>query len=355
MKSAAKLKPVRLAAKQMRQARDVADLARLVNCEPAFLQHLADNPPYDEFEIPKPNGKPRLIECPREPLRQMLKLLARHLSCLYYFHRTMAAYGFVINPEGDTNPRTIFTNAMRHIGCRWLLNIDMKDFFHQVKTERVKQIVSSAPFALQSDAAQLFARLTTRKGRLPMGANTSPALSNFAAVGLDNTLQHLALRHGLTYTRYVDDLTFSSSVEITNTTICEIKSAIYAHGFMVNQQKILLKGPAETKVVTGLQLGEHRPVIPQLFFDELHTDIQRLTHAVEALMLSGFSREQIHEKLKKFEKQIEGKLQFTAMIYGENSTEFKQWHQRYEAASNTVVSELESINWRQWESYMGMM
>ena len=120
--------------------------------------------------------------------------------------------------------------AQIHCRCKWLVKLDIRDFFDSVKERQVYRVFRSLGYgALLSFE---LARICTRRpehnrlgepasygvpvyrkgaeGRLPQGAPTSPALANLAVSNLDERLQAIANARGWTYTRYADDLAFST-------------------------------------------------------------------------------------------------------------------------------------------------
>lgn len=145
-------------AKQLEQAPSPAALSLLLDANPFQLLHWGNNPVYQIFTIPKKGGGERLIETPAAPLKKCLQNLNDYLQALYYLHKTDAAYGFVAQPDKDPDPRNIVANARKHVGNPYLLNMDMKDFFHQVYTARMREVFGQRPFAFGDDAVHLLAQ-----------------------------------------------------------------------------------------------------------------------------------------------------------------------------------------------------
>ena len=111
----------------------------------------------------------------------MQSVLNDYLQAVYWLQKTSSAYGFVIRPtDARDEPRNIVTNAEQHLRKAWLLNADLEDFFHYVTADEVLRVFTEKPFEFPTDLANLLTRLTTLNGRLPMGAPTSPVLSNLA-------------------------------------------------------------------------------------------------------------------------------------------------------------------------------
>ncbi|WP_312354665.1 reverse transcriptase domain-containing protein, partial [Aminipila sp.] len=156
---------------------------------------------YHTFEIPKRNGEQRKISAPCQELKQIQKKLANLLSCVYV--PKMCAYGFL-------NDKNIVGNASQHINRNIVLNIDLKDFFTQIHFGRIRGMLMKEPYAIGEEAATTIAQIACLNGVLPQGAPSSPILTNMICAPMDNNLMRLAKKTGCTYTRYADDITFST-------------------------------------------------------------------------------------------------------------------------------------------------
>ncbi len=294
--------------------RTIADLSKILKVESYKLQFLAINPKYHIFSVPKKNGSKRWIEDPDDKLQGVQNELGFFLSACYFLQKTDAAYGFVLTTKKDTSPRNIVTNARQHLGAKWMYNADLKDFFHQVKTESVFRIFTNPPFEFNTDLADLLANLTTHQGRLPMGAPTSPVLSNFATIEMDKQLLQLAHWAGWKYTRYADDLCFSSQNSFSDADISKIQETVEDAGFAFNEQKFKLLGPTDTKEITGIELGKEDVQIPLDFLDSLKKELEKLRHVIEVANRMGK-----HERwIDKFRQQVEGKIAFVQYVHGDD-------------------------------------
>jgi hypothetical protein len=221
--------------KQFAEMQSKDDLVKLLSdaknmlygeeCKPFQLKSLTyyANPAYckkryQTFTIKKKSGADRTIHAPVKGLKSILRSLNFVLQCVYEPHE--AATGFVLN-------KSIVDNAKKHVGHNYVYNIDLKDFFHSFDRNRVKMAFMYEPFNLNGDKeplAFLLASLCTHpfeidgevKTVLPQGSPTSPTLTNILCKKLDRRLNGLAKRFGATYTRYADDITFSSPHNIYN-------------------------------------------------------------------------------------------------------------------------------------------
>lgn len=304
-------------------SRSLEAMALLLGKTALPLLALAESPSYDEFQIPKKSGGMRHIEDPTPSLKKVQRKLNDYLQAVYYFHRTDAAFGFITNPVDDPSPRHILSNASVHLGCSWLLNVDAKDFFHLVSEQRVQQIFQDEPFRFQESLAQVLAALCCYKGRLPMGAPTSPVLSNFASIAMDRTLQAIATKYQWKYTRYADDMSFSAATEIHEQHYLEIKAIVEAHGFVLNPEKKRLRGPAhDDKEVTGLLVRADRIDLPDDYLTQLEQAIDYLDKAIDAKYSMPSGRRDKTIWLEELEQQIRGKLEYARQILGAEDLQY---------------------------------
>lgn len=304
-------KRVRWLAQQFSQLTDPASLSHLLGVQLHLLQLLAVQPRYNTFRIPKKNGTYRLIEDPEPHLKQIQKRLNTYLQCVYYLRRSPAAYGFQIRVPDDNDPRTILTNARRHVGKPWMLNADFQDFFHQISHDWVFRLFSQELFPFDADLAELLTKLTTYTGRLAMGAPTSPVLSNLATLPVDEALATLAESRGWTYTRFADDLTFSASECIAPAQVQEVRNTALAFGLVFNEAKFIVRSPAMPKTVTGLVVTETDVELPAEFVTDTLNEIGKLGHLLEIHYRSG---RPVTRWLEQYRQQIDGQLAFAEFV-----------------------------------------
>ncbi len=157
---------------------------------------------YKIFTIPKKTGGVRTISAPTRGLKRILKKLNFVLNLLYDQHPKASAHGFVHN-------KSIITNAKQHTKKKYVMNIDLKDFFPSVHFGRVKGLFQSSQFDFSEGISHILANLVTNEGVLPQGSPTSPILTNLIVRRMDAEMEMLAKKNKCVYTRYADDITFS--------------------------------------------------------------------------------------------------------------------------------------------------
>lgn len=308
-------------ANQFIRCRGLNDLGRLLRADPVHLALLAEDPKYKSYRIPKKRpGTFRYIEDPEPKLKRVQRRLNTYLQAVYYFHREPGAYGFLSNPADDPAPRTILTNAQRHLGCSYLMNVDMKDFFHLIDYERVREMYAAPLLNFPKNLARMLAQLGTYRERLPMGAPTSPILSNLASIPLDQDLENFAETRGWTYTRYADDLTFSSKHSpIKFDDLAAVNEWITAYDYQLNPNKTIIYGPeAKDKEVTGLIVGETEVQLATEYVTSLKKAIQKLSEVIDAKYVMPAGRLSKTPWVTEIEQQVRGRLAFASQILAED-------------------------------------
>lgn len=242
----------KISAALMLSLENTQDVCAYFEVPRAVLEQLLNTPVYREFSIPKKRGGTRKIEAPEQRLMYVQRKLNYGLQSLYLCDPDPAVFGFVRNDDQDQPASPIVQNALPHVGKSFLLNIDLKDFFPSIRAHRVKELFLSDRFGFNDSTATVLALLTTYQGHLPQGAPTSPIITNFICAPMDVALRELSSKNNWTYTRYADDLTFSSIHAFTDADIAQIRNIVESNQFSINDKKIRRKGSGRRQEVTGI-------------------------------------------------------------------------------------------------------
>lgn len=241
---------------------DVANILEIPVGQLLYILY-SQNPNYHSFTVAKKSGKKRVIDSPKKSIKILQNKVRPLIEAHYRVKKPV--HGFV------GNGKSIITNAEQHKKKNYVLNIDLRDFFHSVHFGRVQGIFRNTPYNMGLPAASVMAQLCTYNGRLPQGASTSPVLSNLAATTLDKKLVQIAKKFHLTYTRYADDLTFSSSKPFSSVLVERetqdsgqekhrvgklLEQVIKAAGFEISHEKTRLQHKSQRQEVTGLVVNE---------------------------------------------------------------------------------------------------
>ena len=225
----------------------VAWCASLLGVEANKLKEILENIPdyYHEFWVRKRRGGYRMISAPLEELQSIQTTInSRILSSVTTIHP--AAVGFRCG-------RSVVDNASPHLGKRYVLKMDIHDFFFSIRSPRVKKTFEQMGYP--PNVSKIFRTLCCLHNCLPQGAPTSPSLSNIVSYEMDKKLAALATKYGLTYTRYADDLTFSGDVLSKEQIIFEVKQIIYEEKFAPNYKKTRFLNEYDRKIITGVSVS----------------------------------------------------------------------------------------------------
>lgn len=261
---------------ELRQCSDLSDVAHLLGVQPKFLSKsiykTPDENKYQAFAIKKKNGADREILAPNPDLKFMQSRLSRLLYQCY-----LDIYGTPKNPmrvlsHGFQKKRglSIYTNACRHTSRRFVFNADLEDFFPSFNFGRVRGLfLKHNKFEIGEKAATTISQLACFQNSLPQGAPSSPIISEFLAQPLDIALQKLAKGHRCTYSRYVDDISFSTNLREFPSKIAfpfpipekwivgpSLEHEINRCGFKVNTSKTRMQGRTHWQSVTNLTVNE---------------------------------------------------------------------------------------------------
>ncbi len=327
-------------------------------CKPVRLKSLTyyANPKfckerYKTFTVKKKSGGERIINAPVKGLKAVLRPLNFVLQCLYEPHP--AATGFVLD-------KSIADNARMHVGKHYVFNIDLKDFFHSFDRNRVKMGIWYAFFngdKAKEPLAFLMACLCTHpfeidgevQNVLPQGSPCSPTLTNILCERLDRRLAGLAKRFNATYSRYADDITFSSDHniynEIENPVLnekghydnfrAELLRIIEDLNLQVNPKKTRLQKSGYRQEVTGLKVNEkvnvNRRYVKQLrmylYFWEKYG-----YKKAEEIFRRDYAKDKGHVKKGKpnMINVLDGKLEYLKMVKGYDNSTYRKLKKRFD-------------------------
>ena len=308
---------------------DVADLLEFNNYE--FLKYILFVAPprkrYSERVIPKKRGGERKLLIPCRELKFVQQRLLQVLQVIYQPKRSV---------RGFTFGECIVSNAKEHVGKRYVLNVDLKDFFPSIPFWRVRGMFMSYPYSLNGKVATVLTQICSLKMELPQGAPTSPIISNMICAKLDSQLTRLAKKNGCYYTRYADDLTFSTSRKAFPLPLAEkdenqrviagkkLEKIIGENRFTINPEKIRLQTRYGRQEVTGLTVNKKVNVKRKSV-----RQVRAMLHDWET---NGYeAAESKHYKYNyksfydgsykpSFQKVVKGKIEFIGMVRGKDDS-----------------------------------
>lgn len=239
----------------------------------------------------------RLISIPPESLMAVQSWIVRNILQYVDPHEASCAF------HPGSRP---YYAAAEHCGCEFLLKVDIEDFFHSISEGSIAAVFEDIGFQklLSFEMARLVTEPIDRsrpvpnpselwpkitfyqceyEGMLPQGAPTSPMLANLVMRDVDEKLAQLSRRHGMRYTRYADDLAFSSPKKSPSTLGAvrafrtKVLTVLKEAGFKPNLRKTVIRGPGSRKIVLGMLVDGDLPRLTREFKDMLRLHLHYLS------------------------------------------------------------------------------
>jgi RNA-directed DNA polymerase len=256
-----------------------------------YLYRVRPTNNYSSFRIPKKSGGFRTISAPHTPLKIIQRKLNTILQDVY--KPNPAVHGF-------TKGRSIVTNAVAQRRQKYVLNIDLENFFPSINFGRVRGMFIAVPYNLPEKVATVLAQICCFSNALPQGAPTSPIISNMICAKLDGQLLKLAKGYRCIYTRYADDITFSTSMrkfphalaslnDSTDNPLeigSDLNRIIKQNGFQINLNKVRLQPTSSRQEVTGLTVNRF-PNVTRRYISQ----IRAMLHAWDKYELEAAQKE----------------------------------------------------------------
>ncbi|AOR66094.1 hypothetical protein BBJ41_00210 [Burkholderia stabilis] len=165
---------------------------------------------YKVYEIKKRSGGMRTIAQPARETKFIQIWLIENIFKELPVHESATAYG-----KGSS----ILKNAVAHKDNRFIAKFDFRNFFPSIKYEDLVEHFTRHLSGVVSDAdVKMMARIacmrskTNGRMQLSIGAPSSPILSNSIMFEFDSQISAWCVEQGIVYTRYADDLAFSTDV-----------------------------------------------------------------------------------------------------------------------------------------------
>lgn len=295
---------------------------------------------YATFSVPKKTEGERVIHAPINGLKHILRPLNIILNTIAEPH--FKATGFVPG-------KSIVDNAIQHVGNHYVYNIDLKDFFHSFNRSWVKYGFMIPPFNLgkeKEDIAFLLASLCTHpieidgemKTVLPQGSPTSPTITNILCVKLDRRLNGLAKSFKINYSRYADDISFSSQTNVFKKEefLNELHRIIEGdQKFVINPNKTRIQKTGFRQEVTGLTVNTKVNVnsryIKQLrmwlYYWEKYGYIK-----ADKIFKGDYAVDKgpVKKGTPNFENVLMGKFEYLKMVKGDNDPTYLKLRSRFD-------------------------
>lgn len=201
---------------------------------------------YKQITIKKKNGGDRTIHAPYyDTLFYAQKRIHKEILAKLPVSKYATAYKKGAKLTGNAEP---------HVGKRYLLKLDITDFFGSIRFEQAYSAAFNTKYFPKFVGVTL-TKLCCLNRVLPQGAVTSPALSNLVMKNFDDNIGSWCEKHGISYTRYCDDMTFSSDKPLY-AVYSKAKYMLQNMGFELNERKTHFITNSCRQTVTGLTVNE---------------------------------------------------------------------------------------------------
>lgn len=219
---------------------------------------------YDEVVIPKKDKTEKKLHVPNLSLKVVQRwILKEILEKIFVSEQSMA---FVPHKNG------LKENAERHKKNIFLLEMDITNFFGTITEQQVYRLFCNIGY--NSKVAGILANLCTYNDYLPQGAVTSPYIANLVCYHMDARINGYCSRKDIVYTRYADDLTFSSNNRmLLNKVEKFIKYIVGDEGFVINEKKTRYLSNDVKKTVTGITINDDSIHVDKKFKKDLRSQI----------------------------------------------------------------------------------
>lgn len=203
---------------------------------------------YSRFLIPKKNGEFRRIYHPSPILKTLQYWIVENIFSYMPISNFATAY-----QKGSS----IKKNAYLHKDCRHLLHLDIKNFFESINEKHLinlldvnkdKLVIGS----LSKEDINFINNVCLYEGHLTIGSVCSPIISNCVMFEFDNEINNKLSLNGITYSRYADDMLFSSSTYIDDGVVDIVRNELNRYGFKLNENKTSFMSPKDRRIATGL-------------------------------------------------------------------------------------------------------
>ncbi|WP_085319479.1 retron St85 family RNA-directed DNA polymerase [Vibrio harveyi] len=287
-----------------------SNLANLLRAEPS--KH------YKVYKIPKKRLGFRTIAQPTPAVKVIQKQIVDYLKPKTSIHKSALAY---VSGKG------VKDNALQHVNSDYLLKVDLENFFNSITPKMLIKALKHQGVELSHTDTMVLSQFlfwnitkkTNGKLVLSVGAPSSPFVSNLVMFAFDQRMSKLCKRSGITYTRYADDLTFSTThKDILFLHLNEVRKVLkkeFGARLVLNESKTVFSSKAHNRHVTGITLTNNNKI-------SLGRDRKRyISSLIHKFKLGLLDQEDIYhlQGLISYAKHIEEKfLRNMSVKYGAN-------------------------------------
>lgn len=279
----------------------------------AVSNHIDDH--YEYLEIPKKDGTKRKLWMPDFTLKKIQYNILHHILDGMKISEFATAYH-----KGSD----IVFNVKPHVGKSMILKLDLKNFFEHITFDIVKNKVFQEEYFPES-VATLLTFLCCHKGALPQGAPTSPAISNIILKDFDEIVGNWCYGRSIKYTRYCDDMVFSSENINKKELIVFIEEQLKVLGLKLNYQKTRLLKNGNQKMITGIIANEYMQA-PRKYRKKLR---QEIYYCKKFGISNHLKNQKLEMDCHEYIESLKGRIRFVLHINpsDEEFLDYRKWIQ----------------------------
>lgn len=315
------------------KANSLQEIAACLSCRVSFLRQQVESPSYSQFEVTKKSGGFREINAPNAELKYLQKNLSWIFNKIYA--TPDGVHGFVKGTFLES--RHIVSNANLHVGKKWVWNLDIESFFSSITTQMVINRLMDAPFNFDENKAKYISLLIIYKRQLPMGSPCSPVVSNLVCENMDAQINQWVANQNkfqpeinLVYSRYADDITFSTDLAILDNQ----KEAVYAilnqFGFVVNTKKERIQSNKQSQWVTGIKINE-KPNVDRSYIRNIRAALHQIrTKGLQKAATNFFNLKELANttEIDRFLRILQGRISHVGFVKGKDDSAYlKYWRE----------------------------
>lgn len=274
---------------------------------------------YRHYEIPKKNGEMRSIEEPFPSLKEIQTWILDNIL-------TPASAKYVSPVAKAFMPgKSLRDNARFHKNKKTVVALDLHDFFGSVRYGSVYGIFKRLGY--NESVTVMLTKLCMLKGSLPQGAPTSPMLSNLMFAELDKKIFRYCKERKIMYTRYADDMTFSSdnNMDVSHL-MAYVRMIVETKHLKLNEKKTKVMGRGSSQNVTGIVVNDGMQV-PKKYRDKVR---QEVYYCIKFGFQGHMSRVSLPEWIKTpqhYKHHLLGKVNHILMVNPKDAefVRYAQW------------------------------
>lgn len=284
---------------------------------------------YKTVKFKQENGKIRTLNIPDKDLMNVQKSILHFILNRFVASEYATAY---------IRRKCLRDNALPHIGKKYLLKLDISDFFNNITFSQVLTYVFNQNY-FSKQVGYILTSLCCYKKSLPQGAPTSSYISNIVMFNFDEAIGEWCKSNSIAYTRYCDDLTFSSDKPLYYV-YTKVKSMLQERGFKLNEKKTHFLTCNSRQSVTGITVNEKMSVSSEYK--------KKLRQEIYYVLKYGSSNCILHtQKLEFMDKGIPNKIRYLQHLIGKTNyvLQIEPNNKQFYKARTQLILEIEKENY----------